>query len=347
MVACSRRKLLGRDRKAVYHCSTRCVRRAFLCGRDPATGRDYSHRRDWILTRAEQLCGLFALVLEFHAVMSNHFHLVLWTLPAVSRRWSDREVARRWLTATRLAKCPTDALPQVNEKAIEKLVKDKKKFAKLRRRLSSVSWFMGILSENIARRANQEDQAKGRFWESRYRVRECTDQKGILLCGIYVDLNTIKAGEAQSPETARYTSVFQRLLAQPQRKNASDRADGWLGELTRQAESQQDEQLACTSRTGRRACDLGLLPISLGDYVQLLRMTIQLWQSGERRVVPRDLEAMLERLEIHADAWWETLENYEKTFCHAVGSPSSLAGVAQRMEAKHLKGTAACRRVFA
>ena len=82
-------------------------------------------------------------------------------------------------------------------------------------------------------------------------------------------------------------------MAQQQRKNASDRADGWLGELTRQAESQQDEQLACTSRTGRRACDLGLLPISLGDYVQLLRMTIQLWKCGERRVVPRDLEAML------------------------------------------------------
>ncbi len=57
MVAYSRRKLLGRGRKAVYHCWARCVRRAFLWGQDQLTGQDYSHRRDWILTREEQLAG--------------------------------------------------------------------------------------------------------------------------------------------------------------------------------------------------------------------------------------------------------------------------------------------------
>ena len=32
MASSSRRKLLGRARKSVFHCSTRCVRRAFLWG---------------------------------------------------------------------------------------------------------------------------------------------------------------------------------------------------------------------------------------------------------------------------------------------------------------------------
>jgi hypothetical protein len=189
--------------------------------------------------------------LEFYAVLSNHLHLILWTRPDVVRRWTPPEVARRWLIATRLAKCFSDALPTVDDKLVDKLVKNKKKIASLRRRLADISWFMGFLSENIARRANQEDQAGGHFWMSRFRCRELTDEKAVLLCGIYVDLNPIKAGEAQGPRTARYTSVFQRLLAQDQRKHARNRADGWLGELTWVAGSEQDAEVMYASRTGR------------------------------------------------------------------------------------------------
>jgi hypothetical protein len=72
MVAYARRKLLGGERQAVFHCWNRCVRRAFLCGCDRQTGKDYSHRRDWILEREEQLAGLFAIDLEFRAELSNH-----------------------------------------------------------------------------------------------------------------------------------------------------------------------------------------------------------------------------------------------------------------------------------
>ena len=38
MVAYARRKFLGGERQAVFHCWNRCVRRAFLCGRDSHTG---------------------------------------------------------------------------------------------------------------------------------------------------------------------------------------------------------------------------------------------------------------------------------------------------------------------
>ena len=44
--------------------------------------------------------------------------------------------------------------------------------------------------------------------------------------------------------------------------------------------------------------------------------------------------------------WLDTVDNYDRAFCHAVGSPESLAKVAQRMEASHLKGVAAARALF-
>ncbi len=346
MVACARRKLLGGERQAVFHCWTRCVRRAFLCGRDPHTHKDYSHRRDWIVRREEQLAGLFAIEIEFRAELSNHLHNVLRTLPRVARRWSAHEVARRWLTITKLAKWLSDDLPQPDPQRVEQLAKDKKKIDKLRRRLSSVSWFMGILCENIARRANAEDDCTGRFWENRFRCRECADASAILLCGIYVDLNPYRAGEAESPEKARYTSLFQRLQAQGMRKNAADRPDAWLGELTLPPERKSDEALAYASRSGRRASDQGILPISLADYVKLLQWTAQQLRSGQRSTIPHDLAAVLDHLNVKHDAWLETVEQYEEGFGHAVGRPASLVAVAQRMELKHLKGVSACRSAF-
>ena len=61
MPAYARGQIVLEDQVGVYHCIARCVRRAFLCGVDPYTGQDFSHRKNWILDRMRGLAGLFAI----------------------------------------------------------------------------------------------------------------------------------------------------------------------------------------------------------------------------------------------------------------------------------------------
>lgn len=69
----ARESIIDLESTPYYHCTARCVRRAFLCGEDHFSGQTYEHRREWITERIEWLVKTFAIKVASYAIMSNHY----------------------------------------------------------------------------------------------------------------------------------------------------------------------------------------------------------------------------------------------------------------------------------
>ena len=178
------------DGVSICHCVQRCVRRAWLAGTDPVSGKDYGYRREWIRRRMEALASVFGIDVLGYAILSNHMHLVLRTRGDVVRTWSDRELAIRWLRVFPGRRIE-EHLGEPTDNDVEMLVGDRERIEEIRKRMSDISWFMRALSEPITRMANKQDDCTGRFWEGRFKCQPITDEAGLLACAMYVDLNPI------------------------------------------------------------------------------------------------------------------------------------------------------------
>ncbi|MBP7866608.1 MAG: hypothetical protein KA419_11720, partial [Acidobacteria bacterium] len=210
-MAIARKNIVADGAERVYHCTARCVRRAFLCGDDPDTGKNFDHRKDWVRDRLVQLAGYFAVDVLAYAVMDNHLHDILRTRPDRAEAMTDEEVARNWVLSSPSRKTPPDE--ETLRVQVKRIVKKASRVRQLRKRLAKLSWFMGRLNEYIARKANAEDGCKGRFWEGRYQCRLLEGEGALLTCMAYVELNPVRAGLSRTPEESAHTSAWERLDA--------------------------------------------------------------------------------------------------------------------------------------
>jgi predicted Co/Zn/Cd cation transporter (cation efflux family) len=90
MMARPRQTIVSLDDTAYYHCCSRVVRIAFLCGIDNLTGENFEHRRAWVDSCILELVTIFAIDICAYAVMSNHFHVVVKVDADKAKLWSDK-----------------------------------------------------------------------------------------------------------------------------------------------------------------------------------------------------------------------------------------------------------------
>jgi len=281
-----------------YHITSRCVRRAYLCGEDHYSGKSYEHRRQWIVDRIRLLSSLFAMDICAYAVMSNHYHLALKVCPEQLEDLSEDDIMDRWCA---LFKGPLlvqnyrngEALKAHERAAVSEIAEV------WRKRLASVSWFMRCLNQPIARQANKEDGCTGKFWESRFNSQALKSEEALLSCMAYVDLNPLRADMAETPETSDYTSIKERIHAEFDLEAAIEDQIACGDILDFQSPLKPllhfDGNTSARRQTG--------IPFGFKDYLALVDWTGRLVRSDKRGHIDTSLPPILTRLRISPEEW--------------------------------------------
>ncbi len=214
---------------------------------------------------------------------------------------------------------------------------------------------MGRLNEFIARAANKEDDVKGRFWESRFKCTALIDTAAIAACMAYVDLNPIRAGQADSPEVSDFTSIQERIRAWIHHSLTQDSLPIEVIQKPNDTNCIPDPAPAGNSSdsTADWLCPIqsdalrrGILHISTAEYLDLVDKSGRLLKSGKRGAIDADLAPILLRIGLKPDAWLDTITRFESRFRLAAGLLSSLRSFADQIGKHWLTGLTAARAAF-
>ncbi|WP_057831047.1 transposase [Colwellia sp. TT2012] len=324
-MATARKQQISLIDTCYYHCISRCVRRAFLCGEDKVTGQSYEHRRGWVEDKLLALSQTFAIDVCAYAVMSNHTHIVLYVDVEQAKIWSLHEVITRWHQLFKGTLITQQYLR--GDKLIKPLQQILEETAEVyRARLTDISWFMRIINESIAVQANKEDKCTGRFWEGRFKSQALLDEAAIIACMAYVDLNPIRANIAISPETSNHTSIQQRIRA---------------------AKKAKQPTLLCPFVGNARQNSPKGLTFELKDYIELVELTGRCIREDKRSYIDNNLPSILTRLNISTENWLILTTQFRKVFHGAVGKPEALTEFCQHQHLKKRAAVSACQKLFA
>ncbi|GHB70513.1 transposase [Psychrosphaera saromensis] len=322
-----------------YHCISRCVRRAFLCGVDEKTGMSYEHRRQWVEDRLLFLTQVFAIDVCAFSVMSNHTHIVLFVDEETNNAWTTDEVLTRWhklfkgtlLTQKYLSFINAQSSnPPTSIKSTDfnesELLTIERTAQVYRQRLMNISWFMRVLNEGIAREANKEDECTGHFWEGRFKSQALLDEAALLSCMAYVDLNPVRAKAASTPETSDFTSIKQRIQYALNKK-------------------QPNRLMPFVGDTGKEP--LKGVPFELKDYLELVDITGKCIREDKAGHISENLPNILSRLNINEDNWLIITKQFTKVFHGAVGHEHVLQNFSDNQQRKRRPNVSSCKRLLA
>ena len=316
-----------------YHCISRCVRRSYLYGKDPLTGKDYSYRKYWLVNRLKRMVKFFAIDICAYAVMSNHYHVVFHVNKELAKSWTAKEVFQRWGNVF-----PNDAAKyrsildsnNGNYNVIEKQIE------LWRKRLYDISWFMRTINENIARKCNVEDECTGRFWEGRFKSQALCDSGALLSAMAYVDLNPVRAGIAKTPELSDFTSIQERINKvknycknqqeidiQQACSKAPQPID--LMKFKNKISSKTTKKIKKENHKNNTEKNKPTIDFTFEDYLKLVDETGRIIRQDKKGAISNSLKPILARLGMSSSGWLKMANGVEKNFSYAVGMPGNIA----------------------
>ena len=330
----ARKTLISLQDTPYYHVVARCVRRAWLWGFDEYAGRDYSHRKQWVLERLTQLSSIFAIDICAYAIMSNHYHLVVRVDAGGAHNWTHAEVVERWtLLFSRpplIERWEQGLCDETEREFAEQIIE------RWRRRLHDVSWYMRCVNEHLARRANAEDDCTGRFWEGRFRSQALLDEAGLLTAMAYVDLNPIRAGIATTPEDSPFTSIYARIEAL-KRAHVPVQASSTMPESILTAPPLLAFQASASAKA---------IAFTLRDYLELVDWTGRMQRTDKRGAIDRALPAIMQRLGLDEHVWLVAMRPKGNAFGRALGRLDHLRLHARTVGQSWIRGVGRAQRMF-
>jgi len=307
----ARHELIKPGSRGTFHLVTRCVHRSLLLMKGDRRAVLARGLASWLRHMGIDLLG--------YAIMGNHLHLVVRLRPDLVQGWSEAEVARHALAVLPVRSGPGLEPLRVTSELVERYAGNKTWLKKQRQRLSSPSWLLRLVKQEVARRANAEDEVAGHFWESRFTSVALVDAAAVLACLVYVDLNPLRAGMVRLPEASEFTSIRHRFHRAKHGGN-STRAD------LNAADAELGRQLL-----GMRACapvnewtsEPETWEINEAAYVDLVEQTGRTVASGKRRSVSAQAPPLIERLGINGHRWHQAMAEGGRMLGSVIGGPEA------------------------
>ncbi len=299
-----------------YHCTSRCVRRSYLCGKDSVTGQSYEHRRDWVEQRICKLASIYCIDVCAYAVMSNHYHVVIGINKNKALELSNQEVVDRWGVEHEIPYIIQQFIVgglscQAEYDACASVIEE------WRNRLYSLSWFMKELNYLIALQSNKEDSCTGRFWEGRFKSQAVDGPEALLTTMAYVDLNPVRAQMAETPEQSAHTSIKARIdalrLSQPSHEHLVD----FVGE-----------------NSDENQCGI---PFRLIDYFNLVDWVGRQLRAGKSGVIDKNKPQILDRISLLEHDCLNLCTNLGKKQVNWIGSAERLEFVRKKLERQRMR----------
>jgi hypothetical protein len=142
-------------------------------------------------------------------------------------------------------------------------------------------------------------ECTGKFWESRFTSQALKSEEALLSCMAYVDLNPVRSGMAETPETSSHTSIRERIQPEFNLQQAiDDQTD--CGDLLNFRTPLKPllsfgNQLANELQTG--------IVFNFEEYLALVDWTGRIIRSDKRGHIDNVIPPILDRLQITADQW--------------------------------------------